>query len=77
MFFWRLVSHISDGIIDPPSVFIVVIPTIGTLLIEIKGAFLSSFYAIWKEVDRQTVDNAVAFWKTCEKCVIVYGCLGL
>ena len=46
--FWRLVSHISDGIIDPPSVFIVVIPTIGTLLIGVKGAFLSSFYAIWQ-----------------------------
>ena len=65
-------SHISGGIIDPPSVFIVVIPTIGTLLIEVKGAFLSSFYAIW-QIDTW---QCCCFWKACEKCVIVCDYLG-
>ena len=57
---------LSDGIakfLDLPSLFIVVIPTIGILLIGFRGSFLSSFDAIWGEVDSQALDSAIAFWR--------------
>ena len=55
---------LSSGIakfLDLPSIFIVVIPTIGTLLIGFRGSFLSSFYAIWGEVDSQVLDVLLPF----------------
>ena len=63
--------------IDPPSAFIVIIPTLGTLLVGFKGSFLSSFSAIWEgEVDNGVLDSAIAFWKTVKRCTIGYGCIG-
>ena len=62
--------------IDLPSLFIVVVPTIGTLLIVFRGSFLSSFYAIWGEVDSQVLDSAIAFWRALKRYAIGYGCLG-
>ena len=70
---------LSGGIakfLDRPSLFIVVIPTIGTLLIGFRGSFLSSFYAIWGEVDSQALDSAIAFWRALKRYAIGYGCLG-
>ena len=70
---------LSGGIakfLDPPPLFIVVVPTIGTLLIVFRGSFLSSFYAIWGEVDSQVLDSAIAFWRALKRCAIGYGCLG-
>ena len=63
---WVVGMLLSGGIakfLDPPSLFIVVMPTIGTLLIGFRGSFLSSFYAIWGEVDSQVLDSAIAFWR--------------
>ena len=71
---------LSGGIakfLDLPSLFIVVIPTIGTLLIGFRGSFLSSFYAIWGEADSIVLDSAIAFWRAFKRCAIGYGCLGL
>ena len=71
---------LSGGIakfLDLPSLlFIVVIPTIGTLLIGFRGSFLSSFYAIWGEADSIVLDSAIAFWRALKRCAIGYGCLG-
>ena len=54
----------------------VVMPTIGTLLIGFRGSFLSSFDAIWGEVDSQVLESAIAFWRALKRCAIGYGCLG-
>lgn len=63
--------------LDPPSAFIVIIPTLGTLLVGFKGSFLSSFSAIWKgDVDNGELDSAIAFWKAVKRCTIGYGCIG-
>ena len=62
---------------DMPSAFIVIIPTLGTLLVGFKGSFLSSFSAIWGgEVDSNELDSAIAFWKSVKICSIGYGCIG-
>ena len=69
---------LSGGIaklLAPPSLFTVVIPTIGTLLIGFRGSFLSSFDAIWGEVDSQALDSAIAFWRALKRYAIGYGCL--
>ena len=76
---WVVGMLLSGGIakfLDPPSLFIVVMPTIGTLLIGFRGSFLSSFYAIWGEVDSQVLDSAIAFWRALKRCAIGYGYLG-
>ena len=67
--------------IDPPSAFIVIVPTIGTLLVAYKGAFLSSFTAIWKErrdsvFGDKDLLTAIDFWGTVGTCAVGYGCLG-
>jgi len=63
--------------LDPPSAFIVIIPTLGTLLVGFKGSFLSSFSAIWKrDVGNGELDSAIAFWKAVKRCTIGYGCIG-
>ena len=67
--------------IDPPSAFIVIIPTIGTLLVAYKGSFISSVTAIWKErrdsvFDDKDLLTAIAFWQTVGTCAVGYGCLG-
>ena len=46
---WVVGMLLSGGIakfLDPPSLFIVVMPTIGTLLIGFRGSFLSSFFPV-------------------------------
>ena len=70
-----LLSGSIAKFLDPPSLFIVVIPTIGTLLIGFRGSFLSSFDAIWGEVDSQALDSAIAFWRALKRYAIGYGCL--
>ena len=67
--------------IDPPSAFIVIVPTIGTLLVAYKGSFISSVTAIWKERRATVFDDkdllmAIAFWQTVGTCAVGYGCLG-
>jgi len=62
--------------LDAPSGFIVIVPTVGTLLVAYRGSFLLSFSAIWKNVDTETLETAIAFWKTVRTCAIGYGCLG-
>ena len=62
--------------LDSPSGFIVIVPTVGTLLVAYRGSFLLSFSAIWKNVDTETLETAIAFWKTVRTCAIGYGCLG-
>ena len=67
--------------IDPPSAFIVIVPTIGTLLVAYKGSFISSVTAIWKErratvFDDKDLLTAIAFWQTVGTCAVGYGCLG-
>jgi len=63
--------------LDPPSAFIVIIPTLGTLLVGFKGSFLSSFSAIWEgDIDNGELDSAIAFWKAVKRCTIGYGCIG-
>ena len=67
--------------IDPPSVFIVIVPTVGTLLVAYKGSFILSVTAIWKErratvFDDKDLLTAIAFWQTVGTCAVGYGCLG-
>ena len=62
--------------VDAASAFIVIVPTIGTLLVAFRGSFLSSFYAIWGEADSIVLDSAIAFWRALKRCAIGYGCLG-
>ena len=67
--------------IDPPSAFIVIVPTIGTLLVAYKGSFILSVTAIWKErratvFDDKDLLTAIAFWQTVGTCAVGYGCLG-
>ena len=62
--------------VDAPSAFIVIVPTIGTLLVAFRGSFLSSFYAIWGEADSIVLDSAIACWRALKRCAIGYGCLG-
>ena len=62
--------------LDAPSGFIVIVPTVGTLLVAYRGSFLSSFSAIWKNVDTETLETAIAFWKTVRACAFGYGCIG-
>lgn len=65
--------------VDAPSAFIVIIPTLGTLLVGFKGSFLSSFSAIWQGeigIGSRELDSAIAFWKAVKRCTIGYGCIG-
>jgi len=74
----------SGGVVqflDAPSAFIIIIPTIGTLLVAYKGSFISSVTAIWKERKATVFDDkelltAIAFWQTVGTCAVGYGCLG-
>ena len=67
--------------VDPPSVFIVIVPTIGTLLVAYKGYFISSVTAVWKEKRESVFDDkdlltAIDFWQTSGVCAVGYACLG-
>ena len=62
--------------IDPPSVFIVIVPTVGTLLVAYKGSFISSVTSIWQYTGNEKLSTAIAFWKTVRTCAVGYGCLG-
>ena len=65
-----------EQFLDPPSAFIVIIPTIGTLLVAYKGSFISSVTAIWRDVGSEKLSIAIAFWQTVGICAVGYGCLG-
>ncbi len=71
----------SGGIgqyIDPPSVFITIVPTIGALLVGFKGYFISSITSVWKkDVDNLTLVKGVEFWKASKRYAIAFSFLGL
>ena len=71
----------SGGIgqyIDPPSVFITILPTIGALLVGFKGYFISSITSVWKkDVDNLTLVKGVEFWKASKRYAIAFSFLGL
>ena len=70
----------SGGIgqyIDPPSVFITILPTIGALLVGFKGYFISSITSVWKkDVDNLTLVKGVEFWKASKRYAIAFSFLG-
>lgn len=69
----------SGGVVqflDAPSAFIIIIPTIGTLLVAYKGSFISSVTAIWQYTGNGKLSTAIAFWQTVGTCAVGYGCLG-
>jgi flagellar motor component MotA len=63
--------------IDLPSVFILIIPTIGTLLVGFNGYFISSITSVWKkDVDNLNLVKGVEFWKATKRYAIAYGFIG-
>ena len=63
--------------IDLPSVFILIIPTIGTLLVGFNGYFISSITSVWKkDVDNLNLVKGVKFWKATKRYAIAYGFIG-
>ena len=69
----------SGGVVqflDAPSAFIIIIPTIGTLLVAYKGSFISSVTAICQYTGNGKLSTAIAFWQTVGTCAVGYGCLG-
>ena len=72
---------VSGGLgqfIDPPSVFITILPTIGAMIVGFKGYFISSITSVWrKDVDRLTLVKGVEFWKASKRYAIAFSFLGL
>ena len=62
---------------DPVSFVLVFVPIVGTLLIGCRGYFISSVTSIWKrDVDNQTLDRSIQFWKAAKRYAIAYGFIG-
>ncbi len=62
---------------DPTSFVVVFVPIVGTLLIGCRGSFISSVTSIWKrDVDNQTLDRSIQFWKAAKRYAIAYGFIG-
>ena len=54
--------------LDFPSLFFVIVPAVGIVLVGFKGYFISSVTSVWKRnVDNQTLDKGVQFWKAANK----------
>ena len=63
--------------LDPTSFALVFVPIVGTLLIGCRGYFISSVTSIWKrDVDNQTLDRSIQFWKAAKRYAIAYGFIG-
>ena len=63
--------------LDPSSFALVFVPIVGTLLIGCRGSFISSVTSIWKrDVDNQTLDRSIQFWKAAKRYAIAYGFIG-
>ena len=63
---------------DPTSFVVVFVPIVGTLLIGCRGYFISSVTSIWKrDVDNQTLDRSIQFWKAAERYAVAYGLVGV
>ena len=63
--------------LDPSSFAVVFVLTVGTLLIGFQGSFISSVTSIWKrDVDNQTLDRSIQFWKAAKRYAIAYGFIG-
>ena len=71
---------VSGGLgkfIDPPSVFITILPTIGAMIVGFKGYFISSITSVWKkDVDHLTLAKGVEFWKASKRYAIAFSFLG-
>ena len=63
--------------LDPASFAVVFVLTVGTLLMGFQGSFISSVTSIWKrDIDDQTLDRSIQFWKAAKKYAIAYGFIG-
>ena len=63
--------------ISAPAFIVVFILTVGTLLMGFQGYFISSVTSIWKrDVDNQTLDRSIQFWKAAKRYAIAYGFIG-
>ena len=63
--------------LDPVSFMVVFVPIVGTLLIGFQGSFISSVTSIWKrDIDNQTLDRSIQFWKAAKRYAIAYGFIG-
>ena len=63
--------------LDPASFAVVFVLTVGTLLIGFQGSFISSVTSIWKrDIDDQTLDRSIQFWKAAKRYAIAYGFIG-
>ena len=59
------------------ALFVVIVPTAGALLVGFKRHFILSVTSIWeKNVDNQTLDKSVQFWKAVKKYSAAYGLIG-
>ena len=63
--------------LEPTSFTLVFVPIVGTLLIGCRGSFISSVTSIWKrDIDDQTLDRSIQFWKAAKRYAIAYGFIG-
>ena len=63
--------------LDGASFAVVCILTVGTLLIVYRGSFISSVTSTWKrDIDNQTLDRSIQFWKAAKRYAIAYGFIG-
>ena len=63
--------------LDPSSFAVVFVLTVGTLLMGFQGSFISSVTSIWKrDIDDQTLDRSIQFWKAAKRYAIAYGFIG-
>ena len=63
--------------LDGASFAVVCILTVGTLLIVCRGSFISSVTSTWKrDIDDQTLDRSIQFWKAAKRYAIAYGFIG-
>ena len=63
--------------LDGASFAVVYILTVGTLLIVCRGSFISFVTSIWKrDIDNQTLDRSIQFWKAAKRYAIAYGFIG-
>ena len=63
--------------LDPASFALVFVPIVGTQLIGCRRYFISSVTSIWKrDIDDQTLDRSIQFWKAAKRYAIAYGFIG-
>jgi len=64
--------------LDGASFAVVFVLTVGTLLMGFQGSFISSVTSIWKrDIDDQTLDRSIQFWKAAKRYAIAYGFIGI